>query len=66
MSKKQPETTKVRVLGDCAFGLCGEVADIPTDLVAAAKARALVDDDSAAVAYAEEQLAAAAAAKVQR
>lgn len=63
MSDKKPKTTKVRVLSDCTFGLVGEIAEIPTELVAAAKAHAQVDDDPAAVAYAEEQLADAAAAK---
>lgn len=63
---KQSEKTKVRVLSDCHVGLVGEVVEIPTELVAAAKARALVDDDPAAVAYAEEQLAAVAAAKAQQ
>lgn len=53
MSKNK--LVKVRVLRDCTFGLWGEVASIPTDLVAGAKAQAMVDDDPAAVAYAEAQ-----------
>jgi hypothetical protein len=47
---------EVRVLSDCQFGLCGEVASIPAALVAEAKARVLVDDDPAAVAYAKANL----------
>jgi hypothetical protein len=46
---------RVRVLADCAFGLVGEVAEIPAELVAAARARAQVDDDPTAVAYALAQ-----------
>ena len=58
--KAKPALVKVRVLSDCAFGLVGEVAEIPFELVAAAKARAQVDDDPAAVAYAQVQLDASA------
>ena len=53
MSKKHPEKTKVRVLSDCQFGLVGEVAEIPTELVAQAEAAAKVDSHPDAVAYAE-------------
>ena len=57
MSKRNEKTesglTKVRVLSDCAFGLCGEVAEVPTELVAQYEARAFVDSHPDAVAYAK-------------
>lgn len=55
MSSKRPALVKVRILTDCIFGLVGEVAEIPADMVARAKQLALVDDDPEAVRYAEQQ-----------
>lgn len=53
------ETTKVRVLRDSPYGLVGEVAEIPTELVAGAEASGMVDSNEAAVAYAESLKASA-------
>lgn len=55
-------TVKVRVLSDCAYGACGEVAMMPATELESAKARAMVDDDPDAVAYAEGLLAPASPA----
>jgi len=56
MSKsKSSETVEVRVLRDCIYGLWGEVAEIPRDLVATAEADGMVDSSAEAVAYAKQQ-----------
>lgn len=54
MSGKNKNTVKVRILRDCTYGLWGEVAEIPTELLAGAEAQGLVDSAASAVAYAEK------------
>lgn len=44
---------EVRVLRDCTYGLWGEVAKIPAELVATAEADGMVDSHPDAVAYAK-------------
>lgn len=53
MSKSKTGLVEVRILRDCTFGLCGEVAQIPAELVAAAEADGTVDGAASAVAYAK-------------
>ena len=57
MSKKNAPAdagmVEVRVLRDCTYGLWGEVAQIPADLVATAEADGMVDSHPDAVAYAK-------------
>lgn len=61
MSKRNERTasgtTRVRIITDGPCGLCGEVADIPTELVAAYEASLHVDSNPDAVAYAESVIA---------
>ena len=57
MSKTKNTTAdalvEVRVLRDCTYGLWGEVAKIPAELVATAEADGMVDSHPDAVAYAK-------------
>lgn len=51
--------TKVRILRDCPYGLVGEVAEIPTELITGAEATGMVDSHPSAVKYAESLVKAA-------
>lgn len=52
MSKKNSGLVEARVLRDCIFGLWGEVAEVPAELLPTAEADGLVDSNADAVAYA--------------
>ncbi len=50
---KPEKTIKVRVLTDCQYGKCNEVASLPASVAKQAESDGLVDTSPAAVKYAE-------------
>ena len=54
---KADKKIKARVLVDCGFGACGDVATVTEDELEVGKADGSLDATPAAVAYAEAELA---------